>query len=67
VEPSESYFVGLGNVEQPVTRWEVAQPRLDLTSGQHANLLAAHPGQPLWVRQVGLHGLSDPLLLATLA
>jgi len=67
IEPTESYLVGLGAVDQPTMRWEVGQPRLDLAPDQRASLAAAHAGQPLWVRQVGLHGLSDPLLLTILA
>jgi hypothetical protein len=67
VEPTESYLVGLGNVDQPVARWEVSQPRLQIAHDQLASLSATHRGKPLWVRQVGLNGLSDALLLTTLA
>jgi len=63
VEPTESYLVGLGDADQPVLRWEVGQPRLDLGPALLASLPASHSGLPLWVRQVGLHGLSEPLLL----
>jgi len=65
VEPTESYVVGLGQVEQPTVRWEVNEPRLVLSPDQLTDLATAHAGSPLWVRQVGLRGLSDPLLLTT--
>jgi len=67
VEPTERYLVGLGSIDQPAARWEVEQARLELPADQLASLTAAHGRQPLWVRQVGLHGLSDALLLTTLA
>ena len=66
VEPTERYLVGLGQVDQPAVRWEVEIARLELPADQLASLTAAHGRQPLWVRQVGLHGLSDALLLTTL-
>lgn len=65
-EPVETYVVGLGPVDQPVASWELDQPRIELAAGTLADLRARHPGQPLWVRQIGLHGLSDPLLLTIL-
>jgi hypothetical protein len=66
VEPTESYVVGLGDVDQPVLRWEVSQPRLELGSSLLASFPASHSGLPLWVQQLGLHGLSEPLLLGKL-
>ena len=66
IEPTESYLVGLGDIDQPAVRWEIAEPQLELPPDQLAGLSASHPCQPLWVRQVGRHGLSDPLLLTTL-
>ncbi len=62
VEPTECYLAGIGDADQPVVRWELDRARLALTP----DLQAAHSGARLWVRQVGLHSLSHPLLLANL-
>jgi hypothetical protein len=66
VEPTERYLVGLGDSKQPTLRWEVSQARLELGPDQLARLAPSHPGQPVWVRQVGLYSLSEPLLLTIL-
>jgi len=62
-EPTEAYVVGLGDADQPVLRWELALPQLELSAVTLAMLVSEHPGQPLWVRQVGRVDLSAPLLL----
>jgi len=62
VEPNERYIAGIGDVDQPVMRWELERARLELSR----DLVAAHSGRPLWVRQVGLHAVSDALLLTLL-
>lgn len=67
VEEFEMYRVGLGPVEAPSGTWEVNVPRLLLDGETHAALATAHPGAPLWVRQVGRYAQSDPVLLARLA
>jgi hypothetical protein len=61
-EQIEEYLVGLGNTANPTLRWQTLLPRLELS----AELVAAHPGAPLWVRQVGSSALSDPLLLTVI-
>ncbi|HLV08113.1 MAG TPA: hypothetical protein VKY80_10610, partial [Croceibacterium sp.] len=66
-EQREAYLVGLGDADQPTIRWELDRPRLDLTPAAMASLASAYPGQPLWVRQVGDHAISEPLFLTTLA
>jgi len=66
-EQAEAYLVGLGDVEQPALRWELAEPRLELGAGALVQLSAQHPGAALWVRQVGSFAASPPLLLTTLA
>jgi hypothetical protein len=65
-EESERYLVGLGDTESPVLRWEVSEPRLTLSAAMLAQLASDHPGQPMWVRQVGSHAASASLLLTTL-
>ena len=65
-EQAEAYLVGIGPADAPLLSWQVSEPALALTAAEWTGLLAAHTGQPLWVRQVGSHALSDPLLLTTL-
>ena len=62
-EEAERYRVGLGDPQAPILQWEVAEPRLVLPSATRAELTASHPGQPVWVSQIGIHAPSDPLLL----
>lgn len=64
-EQAEAYLAGIGDTEQPVLRWELARPELELSAATLAQLSAAHAGEPLWVRQVGSFALSPPLLLLT--
>ena len=66
VEQVESYEVGLGDPVAPLFAWTVSQPHLDIDAAQFAQLRADHSGQPLWVRQIGTHARSLPLLLTTL-
>lgn len=66
-EQSERYLVGIGNSASPALFWDVATPQLNLSAQMLADISAAHPGQPVWVRQVGSWSSSDPLLLFTLA
>jgi hypothetical protein len=65
-EQAEAYLVGLGDTEQPQLRWELGDAELELSAATLAQLSSQHPGQPLWVRQVGSFAASSPLLLATL-
>jgi len=62
-EEAERYRVGLGDASAPLLQWEVTDPWLDLTPATIADLSANHAGTPLWVRQIGSHSASDPLLL----
>ncbi|ABC64884.1 phage tail protein [Erythrobacter litoralis] len=66
VEERESYRVGAGPVDTPVRSWSVDTNRFELAPASLSELLAIAAGEPLWVRQVGTHDLSPPLLLATL-
>jgi hypothetical protein len=66
VEESELYRVGLGPAAQPFAEWLTAEPRISLDGETRAALVLLHPGSSLWVRQVGRHAQSDPLLLGPL-
>jgi hypothetical protein len=61
-EQTEEYLVGLGDPENPTLRWQTGQSRLELS----AEIVAAHAGTPVWVRQVGSFAVSDPLLLTVI-
>ena len=65
-EQQEAYRVGLGPVASPFLSWDVTAPALTIAATTAAEIAVDHPGQPLWVRQIGSHALSDPLLLMTL-
>lgn len=66
-EQAEHYLIGLGSPDSPDLRWEITQPRLELSAPLRAELTATHAGQALWVRQVGSFAVSDPLLLGVIA
>ncbi len=66
VEGTELYEIGLGPVGAPYARWQATQPNLTIAATDRASLAAAHPGAVLWVRQIGSHAASLPLLLAKL-
>lgn len=66
VEEAERYRVGLGNPSSPELVWEVTSTSLTLQATTVNGLAATHPGKPIWVRQIGNHAESDPLLLFTL-
>lgn len=66
VEQQEAYRVGVGLVAQPIVQWEVSVANLSIQPSQYSSLLATHSGTSIWVRQVGTHAQSDPLLLGNL-
>ncbi|WP_284123729.1 hypothetical protein [Parerythrobacter aestuarii] len=66
VEETEAYLVGAGPVSVPTRSWQVSAPRIELSASEYSLLLADAAGQALWVRQIGRHALSDPVLLAQL-
>ena len=66
-EQAEAYLVGLGELEDPVLRWQPTEPQLALPAALLAELAAEHAGKPLWVRQIGSFAVSDPLLLTVIA
>lgn len=67
IEQAESYIIGLGPVSAPLLTWLASAPTLGFSPSEWAALQLAHPGADLWVRQIGSHAQSDPLLLAKLA
>lgn len=66
VEQAELYRVGVGPVEAPFASWDVAVPEFVVAEADVAALSAAHPGAPVWVRQVGSFAASAPLKLCNL-
>ena len=62
-EERETYRVGLGPVDAPVSQWDTSEPRFSLPAAQWAAFSSTHPGADLWVRQVGSHAVSLPTLL----
>jgi hypothetical protein len=66
-EQAEAYVVGLGDADAPALRWELSQPLIEFSPATLAQLATDHPGEPLWVRQVGTFAASDPLLLIVLS
>lgn len=67
VEETELYRIGLGPPVSPLSVWQSEAPALTFDAATYDALLAEHAGQPLWVRQVGRFGQSDPLLITYLA
>lgn len=66
-EQAESYRVGIGDPASPLLLWQTGTPHFTLTSTAIASLLPDHAGAPVWVRQIGSHDLSPPLLLTNIA
>ena len=66
-EQAEIYRVGLGPADAPLVAWEVSEPELAIDPAAYGALVSAHPGQVLWVRQIGSFAQSDPLQLSILA
>ncbi|MFN2099126.1 phage tail protein [Altererythrobacter sp. MF3-039] len=67
VEQSESYRVGLGPAAAPFMRWETSEPILEIDAAQWAVLQTDYLGEQVWVRQIGSHAQSDPLLLGSIS
>ena len=66
VEESEQYEVGVADIDAPVSRWLTDNPCLIIEDSELASLQFAHPGEPIWVRQIGTFGPSPATLIATL-
>lgn len=65
-EQTEIYRVGVASSSAPVAMWETHAPTLTLSGAGFAQIIAANPGAPVWVRQIGSYAQSDALLLTTL-
>lgn len=65
-EDAERYLVGVGDLTAPSLQWAVNVSGLLIEAGVVTMMQADHLGKNLWVRQIGSHGASDPLLLHTL-
>lgn len=66
IEEQEAYLVGVGNIDQPLTSWQVQSPRLNLEASAIASLAQSASQSPVWVRQLGTYGQSQPALIAQL-
>ena len=66
-EQAEAYLVGIGAADSPSVGWQVAEPELQLSAAEFAQLAVTYPGALLWVRQLGSFAPSDPLLLTILS
>lgn len=67
IEQAEGYTVGVGGPSAPALIWETTEPRLTIAEPVWTAIRTAHPGKPLWVRQIGTAALSNPLLLLTIS
>lgn len=65
-EQAEAYRVGIGDPAAPLMLWDVATPQFTIPAISLAALPSAGAGAPVWVRQIGSHDQSPPLLLTTL-
>ncbi len=63
VEQDERYVVGVGEPDSPSLSWETTEPSLVLNPDTTSLLRANHPGETMWVRQVGTVATSAPLLI----
>lgn len=66
IEEQEAYLVGVGNIGQPLASWQVQTPRLTLEASVIASLAQPASNAPVWVRQLGTYGPSQPTLIAQL-
>lgn len=66
-EQGEAWEIGLGDPDASIMRWEVTNPALTISAAVMGQLRTDHPGEPLWVRQIGTHARSLPLFLTTIA
>jgi hypothetical protein len=66
-EQSEAYEVLLGSEAEALSIWVTSAPELTIPAATVSELMAAHPGRPLIVRQRGSYASSAPLYLATLS
>ncbi|MDF1835207.1 MAG: phage tail protein [Alteraurantiacibacter sp. bin_em_oilr2.035] len=65
-EQVESYEIGLGSPDLPLTRWQSPISSLTIEASAFNNLRAQYLGEPIWVRQIGTYARSLPLLLTTI-
>lgn len=65
-EESERYEVGIGSTSVPLKIWQTESTGLSIPAATWAQLCTEHPGQAIWVRQIGTHGASFALTLTIL-
>jgi hypothetical protein len=66
VEQAELYEIGFGDPDQPLAIWQTSQPDITFTSAELAGLVVDYGANALWVRQIGTHARSLPVLLSSL-
>ena len=66
IEEQEAYLVGVGSIDQPLASWQVQSPRLTVEASVIASLVQSASQSPVWVRQLGTYGQSQPALIAHL-
>lgn len=64
IEERETYLVGVGNIDQPLASWQVHSARLTLEASVIASLAPSAGQSPVWVRQLGTYGPSQPTFIA---
>ena len=64
VEETESYIVGYGPTENPLTAFAVNSPRMTLSQSERDGLVAQHGAADLWVYQIGTYSRSGALFLS---
>lgn len=66
IEESESYLVGYGPADTPLTAYSLDNPAHTLSASDQSDLLNTFGPNPLWVRQTGTYHSSNALFLAQL-
>jgi hypothetical protein len=55
-EEAEAYLIGLGPIDSPTQTWLANENSLSISA---LSIAATSSSQPLWVRQIGTHSMSD--------
>ena len=67
VEESERYRVGIGPTEAPLAEWQLSRNKIAFDMQEWADLVTEYSGHRVWVRQIGDHAQSLPLMLDTIS
>ncbi|WP_108789206.1 GTA baseplate fiber-binding domain-containing protein [Erythrobacter sp. Alg231-14] len=66
IEESENYTVSFGPPDAPHVSWVVTEPRFSLSDAEQSGLVAQYGHGPIWARQLGTFGQSNPLYLTAI-